>query len=499
MKKILLQCGYNSLFSIIFFFLFVIVNLGYYYFLAFSFQLSTLFYVWLLEFAALGFAYECTEIILGLILRESDVPRVNKLRDYPPVALLCVTCDDIDTNILKNLGHQTYPNLHIFILDDSQRKESRLAADSLEFKVIRRSGRIGYKAGNLNHWLFRYGSYFPYFVVADADSLLPDRFVEQMVCYAEHPDNHRIAIFESLIHAWNRGNGFVRLQSIMKPVVHRNKLRLDNRFESTLSVGHNNLYRTAIVMDIGGFNENYMAEDYATSIEILRGRKWLCRTVPVISYERLPANLNEFAKRQARWAFQTFQLLNLNISGLRWNVRLKILGTLHNYLMPIVASVGMILLVFFNLQHWMFAPNLHISQEMIGVFIKSKFFLFWLMYLFLPFLLRTILILREGVTIGEYLRSILFHSALFVATIWPVIRRLTTFWTGDRLGFNVTSKATCPSLLQILKLGGPGFALTWIALLSVVLNPMLSALNLIWILPISLSPLLIYYYQRSTI
>lgn len=496
MKRLSSRHNANLLFFVVFLCLFFVINLGYFLFLSFSFSFSFLVYAWLLEFAAIGLAYELTGLLLNLLLRELVIPRVENLKAHPPVALLCVTCDDADPNVLKNLKRQTYPNLQIFVLDDSQHMESRSIVDSSNLMVIRRSSKVGYKAGNLNHWLFLYGSQFSFFVVADADSLLPDDFVEKMICYAEHPENCNVAIFESLIDSWNKENEFVRLQSVMIPLYHRHRLRVDNRFESTLSVGHNNLYRTSAVMNVGGFKEKYIGEDYTTSIEILKGRKWLCKTVPLTSYERLPANLSEHAKRQARWAFQNFQLMDLNISGLPWSVRLKIFMELHQYMLPVVGSIGMILLVYSAVQNYLFFSPFAISPKVFETLLRSKFFWFWVAYLLFPTLLRLILILREGASTRQYFKSALFHSAISVATMWPVIRRLVTLWTGDRLGFNVTGRTPFPSFRQIIRIGWPGFMLVWIALLAVVLNPAFGWLNLVWILPASLSPLLIHSYQK---
>ena len=125
----------------------------------------------------------------------------------------------------------------------------------------------------MNNWLVHYSKQFSYFVVADSDSILPENFIRQMIHYAEHPSNRRVGIFESSIEAWNTKNTFAFLQTVMSPLHHAIKLRLDNRFLSTLSSGHNNLYRTSAVCDIGGFDEKFIAEDYAISMEMISPKK----------------------------------------------------------------------------------------------------------------------------------------------------------------------------------------------------------------------------------
>jgi hypothetical protein len=487
----------SALFLSVFFILFALINSAFYYFLNLSLQVWTFFYSCLLELITFGFAYEATQIILTLFFKEIKLPFVGKLDSYPSVALICTTCDNADINILNNFGLQTYPNLQIFILDDSKNEESKEVVDSLNFHVIRRPHRNGYKGGSLNNWLTLQGDNYPYFVVVDADSVLSDDFVEKMIAYAEHPDNSDVAIFESLISAWNHKNYFAHLLGTLDPLVHQRKLCLDNRFKSTLSVGHNNLYRTSIIKLIGGFKEEYLAEDYATSIEVLR-IKSLCMTVPVISFERLPENLLEFVGRQSRWTIQTFQLSNLKVSQLSWYTRLSILMALHYYFMPVAVFFGMVLLAFLNVENWIltryFLPFDFVSVSML---IKDKILIFWLTYLLFPIFLRGIIAWKIGVSIPRYLKSTLFHSAIFSATIWPILRRLIVFWDNDRFYFNITVKTPYPSIQQIISLNKPVFLLILIALLSVILNPLWNILNLFWIIPGFLSPFLIYYIQRK--
>lgn len=495
MDKKSYQEKYSKVFLGMFFTIFLTINIAFYHFLNMPFQIWMFLYVCLLEFTTFGFAYEITQITLSLFLKEIRLPFIEKIENYPQVALICTTCDDVNPDILKNLNRQTYPNLHIFILDDSQNRGSQLAVDSLNFRVLRRHNRIGYKAGNLNNWLFRFGQSFPYFIVADADSILPDDFVKQMVSYAEHPSNSDVAIFETLIKLWNHNNKFASLLGTMVPIIHRYKLRLDNRFCTTLSVGHNNLYRTSIIIKLGGFEENYLAEDYATSIELLR-KNYRCMTVPVTSYERLPENLQEFVKRQSRWTVQTFQLMSLKISDLSWMLKLNILMTLHYYLMPMVALFGITLFVFLNIEYRLFNPLLLTDFTSVEMAIKDKTLIFWITYLLLMIFFRGILAWSERISLRKYWNNTLFQSALFAASLWPILQRLFAFWDKNRLRFNVTGWEPCPSLKKIILLNIPGFILIWIASLSILFNPIWSGLNLFWAVPASISPFLINSIQR---
>lgn len=487
----------KHLFSFTFIFIFISINYLYYSFLHFSFDIFSIIYALLLELSAFGLAFEISELSLILFLPRSIPKKISALQNKPPVALLYVTCDDINLNALKHLGNQSYKNMKVFILDDSKLKKSCAIVDSSGFYVIRRSNRLGYKAGNLNNWLRKHSKDFKYFVVADADSILPPYFIEQMLSYAEHDENSNISIFESLIFPWNKVNNFVESQSLMLPLSNRRKLHIDNFFGTTLSVGHNNLYRTEDIIDIGGFQENYIAEDYATCIELLKRNKNGCKTLPIISYERLPSNLNEFAKRQARWAYQTFQLLSLSTSGISLNVYLVMLRTFHHYSTPIIFLIGMLMITAHNLLYGISAQYLFNNPNIINIFFNDKIFFFWIFFLLFPVTLRLFLCTFECIPIPNYFKSAFFHTALFTATIWPIIYRLSSFISGDKNGYNVTGISPYPSLTEIIMIGLPGFVISWIALLSIASNPFFSSLNLIWVLPSSISPFLLYHYQKK--
>lgn len=499
MKQSLSGSFAQWMFLLAFITVFVFVNLGFLHFFTFGLGLWNLAYIVLSEYMALGLAYQVVELGSVLVMRKHCQPRhIGRLPSYPPVALVCCTCDDVDIGVLGHLPSQTYPNLHVFLLDDSSSRACQTLVDSMGLPVVRRQNRAGYKAGNLNNWLVRYGQHYPYLVVADADSILPDTFVEEMVSYAEHPANSSVAIFQSCIRAWNTANKFARLQDTMMPLYHRLKSRVDNRLGTNLSAGHNGLYRVEAIQNVGGFTENYLAEDFATSAEILKGGNWSSKTVPVVSYERMPENLSEYSRRQSRWAFQTFQLLSLNVCGLSTNMKLKLLMTVHHHAAPVAALIGMALLVSFSSTWGVFSADFNlVGLEDLNLLLRSNLFLLWIMLFLGPLAVRGCVSVIEGSTIVDYLESVLFHHALFVATIWPVMRRLAGLFTADRIGFNVTSRSPNPSMLQIIRLGWLGFGLVWICLLVVLLHPLANALNMLWILPGAVAPLIIYSVQRS--
>ncbi len=477
---------------------FALFNLAYFVLLSLPLDLLALLYLLLIEYGTFGLAYEITELILEQLLPEIIVPFEPPTAQGPAVAILYCICDDLNHGALECLQQCVYSNLRIFILDDSCHHDYSKTTDALGVTVVRRDNRVGYKAGNLNNWLTLYGHLFPYFIVLDTDSILPTDFVTRMVGYAEHPLNNDVAMFESAIVPWNTTSPFTYHQSVLARCGRRIPLKVGNRFWSNLSVGHNDLFRTAAIREAGGFSEDYVAEDYATCVKLLN-RSWRCVAVPVDSYERVPANIAEYSKRRIRHACQTFQLGSLNVQGLTWAARLRLIKAVYYYTQPVVSMIAAILLIYLNASH--IAVNLKMpGNHGVANFGDYLWFTgFWVLIWLLPIIILLVRAKALHLPAGECLETLLFEAAVFSVTAWSVVCGQVRYWVRGRrhLEFEITGTEPRPSFGRVLKMAGPGLVIYLASLVSVLLNPILSGLNLLWLAPAVLSPLIVYRYQEA--
>ncbi|MBU4304571.1 MAG: glycosyltransferase [Candidatus Omnitrophica bacterium] len=132
-------------------------------------------------------------IIVFAYLRTTPVPE-TLLKDKkvsakaPAVALLYTTYNDFQEKAVLSCVNQEYDNFHAFILDDSTEEDykNRIDEFSARYKekvtVIRREGRSGYKAGNINNALKQIND-FEYFSISDADSILPKNYITGLLPY----------------------------------------------------------------------------------------------------------------------------------------------------------------------------------------------------------------------------------------------------------------------------------------------------------------------------
>ena len=92
-----------------------------------------------------------------MLKRYHDVIDTDVSGATDKVLMAYCTCNDFDGGSLEESMKQTYPYVTTVILDDSTRGESMRAVDEFAKKhgleVIRREGREGFKAGNINHYL----------------------------------------------------------------------------------------------------------------------------------------------------------------------------------------------------------------------------------------------------------------------------------------------------------------------------------------------------------
>ena len=281
------------------------------------------------ELIFIGIVYDITESLFAIFAQPRKTNRLITLGEHPPVALVMVTCDDIQPRRWGTL-RQSYPACDIFILDDSKIAEYQALVDQSGYTVIRRQDKRAFKAGNLNYWFNNYGGNYKYFAVLDSDSLVPPDFIEKLVAYAEHPANQKIAIFQSYIFPIEAETIFSKVLGSMAQLRFYIFERFSNRTGLMLSWGHNQLIRTSAVVEVGGFCEMISPEDTTLSL-MLDQKGYTIRLVDVVSYDTEPPYIFAFTRRWARWAGQTAEVFSLPWKGTSFRLKALLCDHLYNY------------------------------------------------------------------------------------------------------------------------------------------------------------------------
>jgi hypothetical protein len=489
------------LFVALFFFLAVGMNTAASIYVSRHWGPFTIAYLLLVEIVNLGIAYELSEWILAFVIKKQDLPKLLSLERYPPVAVLYLTCNDFIPALASRLKALTYPNLAVFVLDDSTQTEYRREVDGCGLPVIRRETRLDFKAGNLNHWLRHHSHDFEYFIVLDNDSLVPENFVEEMVKYAEHHANRDVAIFQSSVGIWNRYNRFARtLDSIRSMRVFMSE-RIDNPCESLLPTT-NVLVRTSVIQTIGGFGTRSLTtEDYETGLQVI-AQGYRCQRVDVPSCVSLSTSARMHAQRMTRWACGTLEIARSGVKNVPVTTRLRLFMAVYFYTIWPVYIVGMLLSIWSYRSTW---DDLRVFARLAwhGYLWKGPVLYLSLLILayFVHFLiLRPLLACRMGVSLQAYVGYVLVASAMNFYALAPLLKGQMLVLLGKRPKWEALNREpsviTARSLLKEMRLS---MLILVVILVGLVRNPLAIAFNFPWLVPLILSPFVLYLWQRQTV
>jgi cellulose synthase/poly-beta-1,6-N-acetylglucosamine synthase-like glycosyltransferase len=458
-----------------------------------------IFYFFGFEMLFVGIAYDLTEVVLALLLAPEALPRQSPLKSFPPVALLITVCDDVIPEILKRLQDQTYPNYDIFILDDSLEESQHALVDQSGHAVLRRGTRRAFKAGNLNHWLDKYGFNYKYFVVLDSDSLIPENFITCMVEYAEHPHNERIAVFQSKILPWNRSS-FPRVLGAVSPLRHYILERVANRTDMLLAYGQNNLNKTRCILEVGGFHENATAEDTALTL-MLSTKGYSVKLVDIASYNTEPQNAFYYSRQIARWAAQTVELFRLPWQSVTFRMKLRLCYDLYRYFVP------SILLALFLVTAWTLGSDSWSLHNLINSIINDHLYQapWFLTFLAMANLwglliaLHFVLARKSGVTLRNYLLFGLLSNALMYFVIIPVNLAMLRTALGAKVQFNPTNTriSHIPTLRAVASRMWPSIAYGMLVVAGIAYRNrvMFLSFNLVWLLLLLAAPIVLWLFH----
>jgi len=230
-----------------------------------------------------------------------------------PVAVLYTTCNDFVERGAWSCAELDYANHTVYILDDSTDPEymRRIDVFAARFKgivhVIRRPNRQGFKAGNINYALERFVRE-PFFVIADADEVLPRDFLRRLVPRIEADAQ---CGFIQANHRCAREHGNKLKHDMRKGIdVHWKWYQpLRNRYGFVMFLGHGALLRRSCWDQVGGFPE-VVSEDLAYAIAIREHGYYGQFAEDVTCLEEFPDTVRAFRTRHVKWTRGTCEFLH---------------------------------------------------------------------------------------------------------------------------------------------------------------------------------------------
>lgn len=278
-------------------------------------------------------------------------PRATQVT-LPRVMLVYCTCDDFNAESLAASIDQDYLNFGIAILDDSrdpiyQQQIDRFVAEyrgQQPISVVRRTDRVGFKAGNLNNYLRAQGDW-DYFVILDSDEIIPRNFVNRALDYfAAAP---QAGIVQANHVATRNRNRFMALFAHGVDSHWPVYQSIKRRFGFMSLLGHGAMISRECYEAAGGF-PHVVAEDICFSIAA-RDAGYLTEFAQdIVCEEEFPPDYLAFKKRHGKWTEGNMEFIK-NYTGtilkskMRWFEKLDIV--LFTYALPLTSVFSVYILI----------------------------------------------------------------------------------------------------------------------------------------------------------
>lgn len=464
---------------------------------------SALMFVFLVFFN-FSFSLLISKRILSFFVKPYQFPKLQNLISNPKVAILYATMNDVVPECLSSIW-QTYPS-DAYVLDDSTDTEKRSVVDRIAkekgFRVLRRKHRRGFKAGAINDWIKAYGKEYDYIVLLDADSYIPPDWVKETLKYAEHPSNSNITIFQGLINIWNLDNRFVKtlapLHVLGQDVWEK---RLANHLDAVFCYGHNVLIRMSHVGEIGGFVEGYVSEDFATAVKLAE-RGYKSRFVPIHTYEAMPENIRGFIKRQNKWTRGSMEFFSFaKKPKLSFLQRLLLSQTPMGHFSYIVIMVAMFLTIFgyYSTTAHLYAFAMNLWASHIFYILSIPLFQYVIATSIVSGIILLIKLHQLGISNSTFLRYQLLSKAIGAIMLPYEVKTILKYLVNKRLTFSVTPKSErALSFRETLFISKETILTIVLLTLGLVwINPLGILYNITWLLPLLISPLVIYFFSMA--
>lgn len=420
---------------------------------------------------ALGYFLNIHHVLRGKSREPFSAEDARELEEYPPVAIIVSSFHEpleVIEDTLTCFYNLTYPNKHIYFLDDTRYGHGRVTgeeAESYRLAVDELCGRIGVnlfrrrwrgaKAGMVNDFLafldgrppegFEFHPFGDrpgrgeeeYIVLFDADqNPLPD-FVEPLVSIME--DNPALSFIQTPQYYSNfETNRVARAAGLQQAVFYEYICEGKSRQDAMFCCGTNVIFRRAALSDVDGFDETSVTEDFATSLRF-HAKGWSSAYVnKVCAFGLGPEDLGAYFKQQFRWALGTVGLLR------------TILGKL--FTRPGMLPAAKWWEYFLSGTHyfvgWVFAvlmvcPVLYLFGNVPSYFARPEIYLLF----FFPYIVLTVSIFVYSMSQRRYGLKELAQGIVLQAICFPVYMKASLLGLlGVRGTFATTPKGRSLSL-----------------------------------------------------
>ncbi|GGI28067.1 glycosyltransferase [Pedobacter mendelii] len=290
-----------------------------------------------------------TIFITYLAIRQREISKRNayKLIKNPSekVSIIIPAYNEEITALqtINSLLKTTYPNFELIFVDDGS-KDKTFEIINEHFghhplvKVYRKEN--GGKASALNYGITKASAEF--IICIDADTQLKTDAVNELMRYFYSP---KIAAVAGTVKVGNAHNIITKWQSI-EYITAQNMDRRAFDLLNTITVvpGAIGAFRKDVVLEVGAFTVDTLAEDCDLTMRILRAGYKVKNCDVAIAYTEAPETVNMLLKQRFRWSFGVMQSF--------WKNRKTLLNKKYGYF----GMVGMPNILIYQIILPLFSP-----------------------------------------------------------------------------------------------------------------------------------------------
>jgi cellulose synthase (UDP-forming) len=382
-------------------------------------------------FHAIGYYFN----VLRLNRAPDNYP-VQDLIDEPSVAILIPARHEPREVVEKTLlacYNLDYKNKTVYLLDDSTlekyKQEARELAQEFSAKVFSRDVHRGAKAGIINDVNKTIKE--QYIAVFDADQNPMPHFLKILVPILE--SNEKLAFVQTPQFYTNCSSNRVSLTANFQQAIFYEYICEGKNTNGTMMCcGTNVLLRRQALMDVSGFDENTVTEDFATSLKLhMKGWKTLYVNMPLV-FGMAPEDLVEYFKQQSRWSLGNTQVFkNVIKSFVTRPLSLSFMQWFDYFITGTYYFIG-----------WAYL-TLFLCQLIYTFFNVPAFFMNPYVYSlsFLPYFLLALGVFYSSMGLRHYKFSNILKTHLLTMLSVPIYLRATLFGLFNvPVGFQVTNK-----------------------------------------------------------
>jgi cellulose synthase/poly-beta-1,6-N-acetylglucosamine synthase-like glycosyltransferase len=352
---------------------------------------------------------------------------------------------------IASLLNQRYAgDLEIVVVDDGSADDTALICEEAygghqQVSVYRKEN--GGKASALNYGIAR--ARHEFVIGLDADTVFADDTVAELVQPLQNP---RVAAVAGNAKVGNRINLVTRWQAL-EYVTSQN---IDRRAFSLLDCitvvpGAVGAWRRSVVEEVGGFQEDTLAEDQDLTLAMRRAGYSVAYADGAVAYTEAPDTFRGLAKQRFRWSFGTLQctwkhkdaFFRTKYGSLGWVALPNVF--LFQLLLPAISPLADLLFIYSIMDVWLNAISHRVDDQLTYALSDlEKVFTYYAVFLVVDWLAAMIAFLMEPeedkqLTWLIFLQRFAYRQVMY----WVVVRSFIAALSGRVVGWGkLDRKAT---------------------------------------------------------